>query len=147
MGNIDKRKFQRFPIPLPVAAKQTQSHDKSQQFEFITKNISSGGLFFKSDLPLLLDTELQIEIIIPEYGNDQLIGHRELLGTKGKIVRIEKKGIGIRFNTRLEDIENNLILLNSYLKSENFSKDDWERNIQKISDIYFDCPTFKQALC
>ena len=56
------------------------------------KNLSAGGLFIETELPISSSAseELFMQFFHPEFNN--------LVKTQGKIVRVDSKGIGVKFN-------------------------------------------------
>jgi hypothetical protein len=56
------------------------------------KNLSAGGLFIETELPISSSAseELFMQFFHPEFNN--------LVKTQGKIVRVDSKGIGIKFD-------------------------------------------------
>lgn len=57
--------------------------------EFI-KNISPGGLFIEANIPITVSHELFMQFIHPDSKN--------VIKTKGKIVRIDSNGFGLKFD-------------------------------------------------
>ena len=65
-------------------------------FTSFTHNVSKGGVFIETDLPFLHNKDLSIEFELPGYENR--------IKTKGKIVRSNPAGVGIKFDEPLIDL-------------------------------------------
>jgi hypothetical protein len=65
-------------------------------FSFFTHNVSKSGAFIETVLPFLPNKELSLEFELPNYKNP--------FKAKGKIVRTNSAGIGVRFNEPLTDL-------------------------------------------
>lgn len=59
-------------------------------FRFFTHNVSKSGAFIETDLPFLTNKELSMKFELPSY--------EDPIKTKGKIVRTDSKGIGVKFH-------------------------------------------------
>lgn len=65
-------------------------------FKDFIKNLSAGGLFIETGIPLSVNKELFISFLHPDSGT--------LIKVAGKIVRIDSKGIGVKFDQPRPDI-------------------------------------------
>jgi len=65
-------------------------------FSFFTHNISKSGIFIETELPFLKNKELSIKFELP--------GHEDPIKIKGKIVRTNSAGMGVKFKKTLTDI-------------------------------------------
>jgi len=65
-------------------------------FRDYIKDISSGGLFIETDTALFMNQELVITFFLPDV--------QAPLKIKGKVVRTDAKGFGIKFDELLPDI-------------------------------------------
>jgi hypothetical protein len=68
----------------------------SLSFKDFIKNLSAGGLFIENGIPLSVNRELFISFLHPDFGT--------LIKLAGKIVRIDSKGIGVKFDQPRSDI-------------------------------------------
>ena len=68
----------------------------SLSFRDFIKNLSTGGLFIETGIPLSVNKELFISFLHPDSGT--------LIKVAGKIVRIDSKGIGVKFDQPRSDI-------------------------------------------
>ena len=65
-------------------------------FRDFIKNLSAGGLYIETGIPLSVTKELFISFLHPNS--------KTLIKVKGKIVRIDSKGIGVKFDMPRTDI-------------------------------------------
>jgi Tfp pilus assembly protein PilZ len=65
-------------------------------FKDSIKNLSAGGLFIETGIPLSVNRELFISFLHPDYGT--------LIKVAGEIVRTDSKGIGVKFDQPRSDI-------------------------------------------
>jgi type IV pilus assembly protein PilZ len=65
-------------------------------FKDSIKNLSAGGLFIETGIPLSVNRELFISFLHPNY--------RTLIKVAGEIVRTDSKGIGVKFDQPRSDI-------------------------------------------
>ena len=65
-------------------------------FRDYIKDISAGGLFIETETALFVNQELVITFFLPDAGKPIKI--------KGKVVRTDPKGFGIKFDERLPDV-------------------------------------------
>ena len=65
-------------------------------FKDFIKDISASGLFIETGIPISVDRELFVSFLHPDSGT--------LIKVAGKIVRIDSKGIGVKFDQPRSDI-------------------------------------------
>ena len=65
-------------------------------FTSFTHNVSKGGAFIETNLPFLHNKDLAIELELP--------GYEDRIKTKGKIVRSNPAGVGVKFDEPLIDL-------------------------------------------
>ena len=90
-SRISKREY-----PRKAASIYAFLESDDHSFNEFIKNISSGGLYIETEEPLSVDKELFIRFLHPDTGS--------LTRITGKIVRIDKKGFGVRFNEPRYDL-------------------------------------------
>jgi hypothetical protein len=81
----DKRKYSRKPISI-YAICETNDHN----FRDFTKDVSAGGAFIETETHLSLDEDLFMILFHNSFETP--------VRTGGKIVRVDPKGIGVKFN-------------------------------------------------
>ena len=84
----EKRKHQRKPTLIYV-----DCSGKNYTFTDFIQNISAGGLFIETQIPLLIDHELSMTFTLP--------GAEDSTKITGKVVRTDANGIAVRFDEPL----------------------------------------------
>ena len=93
--DLKKRKFVRHPLSYPLKTRIIHPNESIKEVLSESDNISAGGLLFTCDEPVIVGSEVEIELKVEK---------REFLLT-GKVVRCEKKkgqagySIAIAFNS------------------------------------------------
>ncbi|MCJ2534310.1 MAG: PilZ domain-containing protein, partial [Candidatus Thermoplasmatota archaeon] len=59
-------------------------------------NLSAGGVFIETEIPLSVNKELFMRFLHPDSG--------ALIKVAGKIARIDSKGVGVKFDKPRSDI-------------------------------------------
>ena len=98
-----RRSSPRIPLAVSVAY-WVQDQKREEAYVVEAVNVGEGGIFLKTDLPLGLGTEVQLEFSIPGSGEKlQMVG--KIVWSKEEIVGEEKRvvGKGIRF-TECDDL-------------------------------------------
>jgi hypothetical protein len=113
---IDKRRYNRLPVTLPISYKPAESNDGIQEQGGLTQNISQGGIYFlcrTSTSPTITTDQvlhLCIKFLIQDddYKN---IAFTETLKTRGQVLRIETSqerphicGVALKFLDHLKYI-------------------------------------------
>jgi hypothetical protein len=81
----DSRAKRRFPLELPVRV-QTE---KTGVEEGITGNVSSGGVYIRTNRALKLGTEVEFDITLPA---EAIFGTSDVqIHCRGRVVRVERK--------------------------------------------------------
>src|SRR5579885_3063359 len=86
MEAVDRRRFRRFMLNLPVYVRRVQSRERSRQapFRTHTKDISRGGIYFEvpGDCGVGSHLELLVQVPFPPFGNRPTV-----IRCRGKVVR------------------------------------------------------------
>jgi hypothetical protein len=109
MGKGDRmrenRKMQRFELVLPAKVETVQPNLKDTEVrEFLTDNVSAGGAFFHTDMPLPAGTAVKIDLILPLDKLKKISGKKAYIKVFGKVLRSDGKGMAVQFNKRYEII-------------------------------------------
>jgi Tfp pilus assembly protein PilZ len=88
---VDKRKHSRKHTSIYASFKTN-----GLSFKDFIKNLSAGGLFIETGIPLSVSKKLSISFPHPDSGTP--------IKVAGKIVRIDSKGIGVKFDKPRSDI-------------------------------------------
>ena len=94
---MDKRKFERFDIELP-ARMETNSSNRKQAFDLVTKNISASGAFVSANSPFSDGLRIKMSLATKNQRLAELTGSQSLFECEGSVVRTTPTGIGICFN-------------------------------------------------
>lgn len=81
----DKRKYSRKPISIYAIC---ETNDRN--FRDFTKDVSAGGAFIETETNLSLDQDLFMILFHTSFETP--------VRTGGKIVRVDPKGVGVKFN-------------------------------------------------
>ena len=65
-------------------------------FTDFIQNISVGGLYIETQIPLLVNQELWLTFSPP--------GSEDTIKIKGTVIRVDPKGIGVQFEEAIPDI-------------------------------------------
>ena len=91
----NKRDMQRFDLQLCTVLQELEK--RASQLELYTRDISSDGAYICTEDPLPLETSVELTFFLPVK---QKI--RSTLRTNGRVVRAEKDGIAIRFDSQYQ---------------------------------------------
>jgi hypothetical protein len=84
----DNRKKKRFPLELPVRVRAEQSDEEN----CVTGNISSGGVYLRTNKALKIGTEVEFDLTLPA---EAISGPSDVrIHCRGKVVRVERKNEG-----------------------------------------------------
>lgn len=97
----DRRRLQRFSIKA-LAILRTLSVSRSQTFNLVTRDISSGGAFFLMALPLPVGEKVKVTIFLTIAALEGVADgpSQTRIVTDGRVVRSEAAGVAVRFSRR-----------------------------------------------
>ena len=98
MVEIEKRKMARFDLKIPVYLSVTDKSNKHGSFKLITTNICSGGAFFKTEKPLSVRTDVELDIILPLDKLHNLGGKISRIKVSGSVIRTDQQSMAISFD-------------------------------------------------
>lgn len=93
----ERRKLERFGFSLPAQISVGTNGD-SKNFESQTRDISSGGAFFKTEGILVVGTEVKIDLVLSLEKLRKIQGKQARIKISGKVVRTEEEGVAVCFN-------------------------------------------------
>jgi len=93
----EQRKYQRFPLTLPVRIEPITSNRK-QVFEFRTRDISASGAFVDTTSSFSLGTRIKMNLTGKSQRIKDLTGAQILIECEGNIVRATPKGMAVCFD-------------------------------------------------
>ena len=100
MNYIEKRKIERFDLELPALLSMKDEGGNQRPAEFMTRNICSGGAFFKTHDPLPVGTELKMDLIIPLDKFNITGARKSRIDLSGSVIRVGKHGMAVCFDKR-----------------------------------------------
>ena len=101
-GNfMEKRRFKRIDMSLPMRLRHILSNGKEEIVDTITSNVSYNGAFITEKTPESIKPEdnLHISLSIPR-DNTRDFPFSRLTG-KAKVVRVEESGVALEFNEEI----------------------------------------------
>ena len=99
MQPIEKRKLERFNMEIHATVSITAA-GAEKKLDMKTRDVCSGGAYFRTEQSFLIGTEVQINLVLPLEKFKALPDHCEkvLVKLSGKVLRIEPDGIGVCFD-------------------------------------------------
>ena len=99
----ERRKLERFALRLPGSLQSmalNQDGLSGEEFGVVTRDISSNGAFFTTDIPLELGTKVGIELMLELENPDAEMRKRAKINVHGTVLRIDPGGMAIRFDKK-----------------------------------------------
>lgn len=98
---LERRNVERFYLELPaLLSMHNDKNGKPRAFEVMTRNICSGGAFFKTDTPLSVGTHVDMDLIVPLKKLKTEKNKRTRIHVSGSVIRVEKKGMAVCFDKK-----------------------------------------------
>lgn len=100
MSREEKRDLIRYRLAAPATIESEQS-DWDESFQYLlTRDVSGGGAYFKTEQPLQTDADVKVKIFLEvgKLGNLPLSGH-VLVQADGIVLRTESTGMAVKFST------------------------------------------------
>ena len=100
MQPIEKRKLERFNLEVLATVSITVADGVEEKLDLKTKDVCSGGAYFRTGQSFPIGTEMQINLVLPLEKFKTLPDHCEkvVVNLSGKVLRIEPDGIGVSFD-------------------------------------------------
>jgi len=73
---------------------------KTKAFEVMTRNICAGGAFLLTDIPLMVGTDIKMDLILPLDNIPKMEGKRSRIDVSGAVVRTESQGVAVCFDKK-----------------------------------------------
>jgi Tfp pilus assembly protein PilZ len=97
---IERRKMERFDLKLPTKLSLAGKDKEHKSIELMTRNICSGGAFFKTNKPLTVGTDVKLAVILP-LDKFKIVKHKILyIDVSGSVIRTDQQGMAIRFDRK-----------------------------------------------
>ncbi len=93
----EKRRLERFDLKLPASITLI-GHEDREFISLLTSNICSGGVFFHTDTPLEVGTEVKIDFVLTIERLKKAQGKQALIKVSGKVIRSDARGMAICFD-------------------------------------------------
>ena len=100
MNFIEKRKMERFSLSLPALLSIKDDTGNTRAFEFIIRDISAAGAFFKTDTPLSVGTEVKMDLLLPLDKFKTGKNYRSHIDVSGSVIRKESQGMAVCFDKK-----------------------------------------------
>ena len=100
MAGVERRNMERFDLELSALLSINDESGNQRAVEVTTRNICSGGAFFKTDNPLPVGTDVKMDLILPMEKLDTGKVNRSHIDVSGFVIRSEKHGMAVCFNNR-----------------------------------------------
>ena len=97
MSGADKRRLERFNLGLPSQISVGTGRDQ-QNIDLFTRDISSGGAYFHTEVPLPVGTTVKIDLVISLDELKKIESRKALIKVSGEVVRSENEGMAICFS-------------------------------------------------
>lgn len=98
----ENRRLERFGLGLPSQVQISQENKGEGVLAVETRNVCSGGAFFKTEELLAEGTEVAIDLVLPLDELKKMDGRRTLIKVSGVVVRTEDEGMAVQFNRRFK---------------------------------------------
>ena len=107
----ERRKLERFEIVSPARVRVSAGGDDKHEYNLTTRDVSSGGAFLLSSqhlpegMTVRLEFLLSLDTLTPLVGD----GKKARVRVKGEVVRSDRAGIAIRFDSscKITALDNN----------------------------------------
>ena len=96
----EKRKMERFALNLPALLSIKDESGNTRAFEFMIRDISSAGAFFKTDTPLSVGTGVKMDLILPLEKFKTEKANRSHIDVSGSVIRTESQGMAVCFDKK-----------------------------------------------
>lgn len=93
---LERRTMQRFEIELSTVITLIENNSKEKHTELKTSNICAGGANFPTRRPLVVATQVALDIRLPFDVENK--GHRQTVKLNGTVIYTNEHGMGIEFD-------------------------------------------------
>jgi len=96
----ERRKLERFTIELPAKVEAVRTDQRDRLLNLFTKDISSGGAYFRTQEPLPVGTEVRVDLVLPLDKLKKFLSDREkvTVNVTGTVLRVGPRGMAIGFS-------------------------------------------------
>jgi len=100
MAEIEKRKMERFDLELKTYLSVANDRKKQKSFELLTSNICAGGAFFKINKPISVETDVNLEVVLPMDKLKDMKNKFSHIDVSGSVIRADQQGMAICFDKK-----------------------------------------------
>lgn len=87
----ERRVAHRYRVPLPISIRLLQSGPTPGEFHVITRDVSTGGIYFTTDQPLAIGARLDLSLTFPaEVAN----GSAVVVDAQARVLRVDERQAG-----------------------------------------------------
>ena len=95
---VERRKFDRYDLAVPVKIETLASTAKKRKISLKTVNVCAGGAFFRTDTALAEGTKVRLDLVISYGGLGTFLGPASArIRVVGTVTRTRQDGMAIRF--------------------------------------------------
>ena len=94
----DRRRFERFPLELPVRIDWVDPGQNRETLALVTKDVSAGGAFIPTKEEIPTGTRVQLRLVVTSKKLKELSCAQALVRVKGTVIRRDPTGIAICFD-------------------------------------------------
>jgi PilZ domain-containing protein len=104
MQSTEKRKLERFNLEIPATASIAVAGAEPEKLDLKTRDVCSGGAYFKTEQSPPIGTEMQIRLVLPmeKFRALPVDCEKVVVNLSGKVLRIGPDGIGVCFDTNFD---------------------------------------------
>ena len=100
MYESDRRRIERFDLELPATLIWTEKEKENESIEMMTSNICTDGVFFKTNTPLTVGTNVKLDIILPLDKFKNVKYKKSHIHVSGSVIRKDQRGMAIRLDKK-----------------------------------------------
>jgi hypothetical protein len=100
MYESDRRRIERFDLELPAKLICTGKDKENESIELMTSNICSDGVFFKTNKPLTVGTDVKLFVILPLEKFKNVKYKKSHIHASGSVIRKDQQGMAIRLDKK-----------------------------------------------
>jgi hypothetical protein len=97
---IEKRKMQRFAVAIRSTVWPQNIGKAGAPLSLVSRDVSAAGAFFLTSTPLDVGTPVRVVMLLALGEGDQQAAANAQVTISGTIVRVEEKGMAVRFAKR-----------------------------------------------
>jgi len=100
VARVEKRKVDRFSLELSALLSINDERGKKRSIEVMTRDICSGGAFFRTHTPVSLGTKVKMDLILSSDKFKKLGGKSSRIDVSGRVIRKDSRGMAVCFDKK-----------------------------------------------